>query len=141
MTGTAQMDQVHRTESEPAGLVAGQESGPVPAAEYALAVMEATLRAMFGRPVGSDENFFDAGLTSATLVELHLATTRDLPDPFPVTAMFAYPNLRALRRYVAEGEWAAPTAQDHAADGGRLRRIGSARREMRKRIRTESERP
>jgi hypothetical protein len=118
---------------------AAAQSDQMPAAEQALAEMERVLRAMFGRPIRPDENFFDAGLTSDTLVRLHLESTRGWADPFPVTAMFAYPNLGALRRYVADGEWAAAELPDHAAVGGRLRRIGAARRQLRKRIRGESE--
>jgi hypothetical protein len=124
--------------TQPAGPAAA-ESDQMPAAEQALAEMERVLRAMFGRPIRPDENFFDAGLTSDTLVRLHLVSTCGWADPFPVTAMFAYPNLGALRRYVEGGEWAAVELPDHAAVGGRLRRIGAARRQLRKRIRGESE--
>jgi Phosphopantetheine attachment site len=124
--------------TQPAGPAAAH-SDQMPAAEQALAEMERVLRAMFGRPIRPDENFFDAGLTSATLAQLHEVSTRGWGDPFPVTAMFAYPNLGALRRYVAGQEWAAPELPDYAAAGTRLRRIGSARRQLRKQIRSESE--
>ncbi len=124
--------------TQPAGPAAAQ-SDQMPAAEHALAEMERVLRVMFGRPVRPDENFFDAGLTSDTLVQVHLMSTRGWADPFPVTAMFAYPNLGALRRYVEGGQWAAAELPDHAAAAGRLRRIGAGRRQLRTRIRGESE--
>jgi hypothetical protein len=99
--------------------------------------IERTMRGVLGRPIGRDENFFDAGLTSLALVHLHLESTRGLADPFPVTTMFAHPNLRALRRYLMEGEPVAPPVADRTADGARLRQTGSARRELRKRLRSE----
>lgn len=111
------------------------------AEEHALQVMERTVRAVLGRPIGPDENFFDAGLTSLTLVQLHQVSTRELPDPFPVTVMFACPNLRALRRHLTE-EAPAPAAPGgllRPTDATQLRRTAVARRELRRRIRTESE--
>jgi yersiniabactin nonribosomal peptide synthetase len=118
-----------------------EPNDPLPASERALMAIERAIRGVIGRSIGKDENFFDAGLTSLALVQLHQVSTRELADPFPVTVMFAYPNLRALRRYLIEGESVAPTVVNPAVDGGRLRRIGNARRELRKRIRSESERP
>jgi hypothetical protein len=118
-----------------------EPTDPMPAPRRALAAMENSIRDVIGRPIGPDENFFDAGLTSLALVQLHLVSTRELTDPFPVTAMFAYPNLRALRRYLVDGESPASAVATHAVDGARLRRIADARRELRKRIRIESERP
>ncbi|WP_320068798.1 non-ribosomal peptide synthetase [Micromonospora sp. RTGN7] len=109
-------------------------------AERALTAIEETIRGVLGRPIGPDENFFDAGLTSLALVQLHEVSTRELATALPVTAMFAYPNLRAMRRYLSGGEAAAPAVPVRSA-GGAVRRVGNARRELRKRIRSESERP
>lgn len=116
-------------------------TGSAPGAAGALTAIEHAIRAALGRPIGRDENFFDAGLTSLGLVRLHRAGTSGSADPFPVTVMFAYPNLRALHRYLSEGEATAPTTPDRRADGPRLRRIGTARRQLRRRIRDGSERP
>lgn len=130
--------------SAPAGEPVGSRGAagpgqPPPEPERALMAIEDTIRGVLGRSIGPDENFFDAGLTSLALVQLHEVSTRELPTALPVTALFAYPNLRALRRYLSGGEVAVPAAAHRPADTGQLRRIGSARRELRRRIRSESE--
>jgi hypothetical protein len=114
------------------------EPADEPAADAALAILGEGVRARIGRPIGADENFFDAGLTSSVLVELHEISSRDLADRFPVTAMFAYPNLRALRRYLVEGDRSAPARAHPAAGGDQLRRTGHAWRELRARLRSET---
>ncbi|GAB3988776.1 hypothetical protein GCM10029978_112060 [Actinoallomurus acanthiterrae] len=57
--------------------------------------------AVIGRPLGPGENFFEAGLNSMTLLELYRRSTAGLAWSFPVTALFAYPNLDALARHLA----------------------------------------
>ncbi|WP_051723662.1 thioesterase domain-containing protein [Micromonospora chokoriensis] len=97
-------------------------------------VLAAIRRAMsdaVGRPLGEDENFFDAGLGSSDLVRVHAGSTAGMTEPFPVTAMFAYPNLRALRRHLAAGRTSAGVDQH--------RRTGETWREMRRRLHGESE--
>jgi hypothetical protein len=126
-------------DSAPVGSTA-PSTGPLTEAERALVAIEDTIRGVLGRSIGPDENFFDAGLTSLALVQLHEVSTRELSTALPVTAMFAHPNLRALRRYLSGGEVAAPAVANRPTDAGQLRRIGSARRELRRRIRSESER-
>jgi hypothetical protein len=110
------------------------------AADRAFLAIEVTIEVILGRPVGPDENFFEAGLTSLDLVRLHEVGTRQLTTELPVTAMFAYPNLRALRRHLA-GEGTAVDLGGRPAAASHVRRIGSARRELRKRNRSESEPP
>jgi hypothetical protein len=142
-------DPVPAGEPAPAGPAApvdpatpGDPAAPLTEGERALAAIEDTIREVLGRTIGPDENFFDAGLTSLSLVQLHEVSTRELSIALPVTAMFAHPNLRALRRFLSGsgGPGAAEvTVPNPTADPGRLRRIGSARRELRKRIRSESE--
>jgi hypothetical protein len=122
------------------GVLAMADEVAVDAAVHALTAIERAICDVIGRSIGRDENYFDAGLTSLGLVRLHRASTRELADPFPVTVMFAYPNLRALHRYLVEGE-TTPSAPERAGRASRLRGIGSARRELRQRIRTESGRP
>jgi hypothetical protein len=100
------------------------------------AAIEAAIRGALGRAIGPDENFFDAGLTSLALVRVHAEGTRALAAPPPVTALFAHPNLRALRRHLAGG------ASEHVSVPGRpgarsVRRTAAARRELRHRTRAE----
>ena len=85
-----------------------------------------------GRRIGRDENFFDAGLDSVTLEALHEQVTRGAADQFPITDLFAHPNLRALGRRWSEsvrhGQDAMPTAARRTRAAGR---IGVRRRELR----------
>jgi hypothetical protein len=97
-----------------------------------LVVFERLARQAVGRPIGRDENFFEAGLTSLSLVRLHEECVRGLANPFPVTALFAHPNLRELRRFLENGARRQPSRV--VAGGVRPHRIGAARRELRKRI-------
>lgn len=99
-----------------------------------LATFERTARRVIGRSIGQDENFFEAGLTSLMLVELHKISTASLVEPFPLTTLFAYPNLRTLRRFLA-GESTAPGDRPRSTDGDRVRRRGGARSELRKQLR------
>lgn len=94
--------------------------------DSAVAAIEAAIHAALGRALGADENFFDAGLTSRALVSAHAEGTRGLSAPPPVTVLFAHPNLRALRRYLAGPAAAAPPERGSAG-----------RRELRRRARGE----
>jgi amino acid adenylation domain-containing protein len=96
------------------------------------------LNRLLGRPVGLEENFFDAGLNSITLLQLHALTTRTLGLTFPATAMFTHPTLGALIRYLENGEQEpryrpsrGPGRDDSAQ---RVRYTAQARRELRHRI-------
>ena len=113
-------------------------TGLAPQAQRALAVIEETIEQVLGRPIREEENFFDAGLTSLALVQLHEVSSRELADGLPVTAMFAHPNLGALRRHLA-GLDAGPTLAPRGQGPGELRRVAAARRELRRRIRAEGE--
>lgn len=116
------------------------ETRPDGGAERALAAIAQTIRGVLGRDIGPDENFFDAGLTSLALVQLHEKCGRELAAELAVTDLFAHPNLRALRRHLS-GETAPRFAPSRATGNGHVRRVGAARRELRRRIRSESERP
>ena len=54
-----------------------------------------------GRRIGPDENFFEAGLDSAGMVRVYEQVVGHRARPFPVTTLFAHPNLRALERQLA----------------------------------------
>ncbi|MGI5489574.1 acyl carrier protein [Microtetraspora malaysiensis] len=84
-----------------------------------------------GRVLDPDLNFFEAGLDSLALVELHEEITSTLGLSLPVTAMFTHPNLRALSHLITQGQ--APARQD----GARRRPLGGSRRDVRARIRED----
>ncbi|MFD1931108.1 acyl carrier protein [Nonomuraea mangrovi] len=84
-----------------------------------------------GRPLDPDLNFFEAGLDSLSLVELHDEITTTLGVDLPATALFTHPNLVALGRLIAQGS--APAR----ADTGRRRPITGSRRDIRARLRED----
>ena len=53
--------------------------------------------------VGLDENFFDLGLTSLHLIELHGRLERLAPS-LPVTALFQFSTVRSLAAHLGECE-------------------------------------
>ncbi|NUR32299.1 MAG: acyl carrier protein [Hamadaea sp.] len=111
---------------------------PQTPADRALHAIEATIGIILGRSIGPAENFFEAGLRSLDLVRLHEVGARELTVEPPVTVMFAYPNLQALRRHLT-GEVTAADFGGRTAAASQVRRVGNARRELRKRNRSESE--
>ncbi len=94
---------------------------------------ETVAREVLGRPLGADENFFDAGLNSIDLLYLHGTSTAGMAEPFPVTALFAYPNLRALDSHLRAGQGLSVRATARATAADR-RRAGLARQALRNRI-------
>lgn len=84
-----------------------------------------------GRPLDPDLNFFEAGLDSLALVELHDEIIAALGVDLPATALFTHPNLAALGRLLAQG--GAPAR----ADAGRRRPVAGSRRDIRARLRED----
>ncbi|MGC5014093.1 acyl carrier protein [Streptosporangium sp. DT93] len=95
------------------------------------------IEARLGRPVDPDENFFEAGLNSMALVELHADLTGELGLDFPITSMFTRPNVRALSRLVEESR--EPVRSEPVAT--RVRAVGGSRRDVRSRIRRDGGSP
>src|SRR2546430_12913754 len=60
--------------------------------------------------IGVNDNFFDVGGSSIRLVEAHSKLTRALRRPLSVTALFQYPTIRALAKFLS----AEPTAHSAA---------------------------
>lgn len=80
-----------------------------------------------------DRSFFEAGLTSALLVEVHSRLQARLRHAIPVTDLFRYPTRRTLARRVAAGSGAEPAATSPPQAGtGRL--APRHRRELRARL-------
>ncbi|WP_433330214.1 acyl carrier protein [Spirillospora sp. CA-294931] len=91
----------------------------------------ALIEELVGRRIAVGENFFEAGLTSLTLVRLHEAITERLDIDLPATALFTYPNLGALAAHLSEPSEPAPR---EPVRGGRT---GGSRREVRARLRRD----
>lgn len=95
---------------------------------------------LLGRPIGPDENFFEAGLDSAQLLRLQDSLTTRLGLTLPATALFAYPNVRALAAFLGsdpESHW-SPDHPPHARDTGRARRSTGTRGQLRSRLRGDT---
>lgn len=90
---------------------------------------------VLGRRIGPEENFFDAGLDSLTLETLHGQVTRGAAGHFPITDLFAHPNLRALGQRWSESADDGPGPMP--GESHRMRAvpavgvIGRRRRELR----------
>ena len=90
-------------------------AAPRQPADGTLDELTALVREVIGTDVAPTENFFEAGLSSVTLVRLHAVLNERLATDLPVTAMFEYPNLAALARFVATGAPERPAALVTAA--------------------------
>jgi len=71
--------------------------------------------------VGIDDNFFDSGGHSLLAVRVYHRLKGALGREFPLVAMFEYPTIRALARYLEAGE-AAPASRQRGQDRGARRR-------------------
>ncbi|MEU4403185.1 acyl carrier protein [Streptosporangium sp. NPDC023963] len=120
-----------RQREEAEGRPPGPPGQRVSAADTVAEMIEARL----GRTVDPDENFFEAGLNSMALVELHADITGVLGIDIPVTSMFTRPNVRALSRLVEGAQ--EPVRSEPA----RLRPVGGSRRDVRARIRRDGGAP
>ncbi|GIH19616.1 acyl carrier protein [Rugosimonospora africana] len=87
---------------------------------------------ILGRPLRPDENFFEAGLDSLALVTVYQQVTGGLDDAFPVTELFAHPNLVALRQLLGDGGRPAWTSGSTRTTGNRVQWIGQQRRHLRR---------
>lgn len=65
------------------------------------AVLDELVRDVAGISTDLDGSFFEAGLTSALLVEIHGRLQSRLGRAIPVTDLFEHPNRRALARHLA----------------------------------------
>jgi acyl carrier protein len=93
-------------------------------------VVDEVIREVAGIAVEPDGSFFEAGLTSALLVEIHARLEDRLGRAIPVTDLFKYPSRRALAGHLAGPAAAAPVS------AARDRPLSTAdRRELRARLR------
>jgi hypothetical protein len=63
--------------------------------------LAAAIRAAIGTDIPPGMSFFEAGLTSATVVSIHERLQRELGRQFPVTTFFEHPTVRDLARHLA----------------------------------------
>lgn len=79
----------------------------------ALEALETKLAGVFetviGSPVGSDENFFDAGASSLGLMRFHLRCVTQLGMQFSVADLFEHTTIADLARYLCESVAAEST--------------------------------
>jgi hypothetical protein len=95
---------------------------------------------VLGYAIGLDENLFDAGMSSVTLVRFHEVLTRELGVGIPVTALFVHVTLRALGRHLESGAGPAPRARAAHPSAQSLRDRAAAAREVRAWVRQAAER-
>lgn len=104
-------------------------------------VLDAVIREVAGFGVAPGDTFFDAGLTSVTLVAAHHELVSRFGADVPVTVFFKYPSRRALGAFLADmsstadatGE-SASAGNDQAVHGAR-RWNAQDRRDLRSRLR------
>ncbi|WP_080671505.1 non-ribosomal peptide synthetase [Salinispora cortesiana] len=92
------------------------------------------VRDVVGYDIPAEENFFDAGLNSMTVLRLHAVLRDRLGINLSVATMFAYPNLAALARHIGrDATKPTPPSPDdlRPINGGRAEQ----RRHLRQRIR------
>src|SRR5205085_12259251 len=94
-----------------------------------------------GTRLEPDANFFDAGFTSLSLLQLSAELSAELERTVPPLALFQHPNLRALSSFLSQREDTAalppkvmaPVTAEPA--GHRLAAARSIRRDARARLR------
>lgn len=108
-------------------------TGAAPAEELT-AWLAGVLREVTGRDIAPDENFFDAGLTSMSLLRLHAHVAGAIRDAPPATALFAYPTVRAFAMLLAGSADPEPAARRRpgGADLEDLGREAQRRRDLRR---------
>ncbi|RQX01380.1 condensation domain-containing protein [Micromonospora inaquosa] len=85
---------------------------------------------VIGRQIGLDEHFFEAGLTSMRLLQVHALLADAMPNPPPATAFFAHPTVRQVSALLAGADAAAgPVVPLRSAAG--LGSAGDRRRAVR----------
>ena len=100
-------------------------------ADEVLSTVTRVLGTLLHRTVGPEENFFDAGLNSISLLRLREWLQRELAVSLPAADLFAHPNARALARRLAVP--GGPPRDPRPADPGLL--AGGHPREVRRRVR------
>jgi non-ribosomal peptide synthetase component F/acyl carrier protein len=116
--------------------VAGESvAGESVAGESVAGEIRALAEAVLGGPVDPTSNFFDAGFTSITLLQLSSELAASLDREIPAVTLFRHPSLAQLQRHLTGEAPAAPAVRARPSRGVTdPRRAG--RRALRRRIRT-----
>jgi hypothetical protein len=97
------------------------------------------VKELLGRYIDPAENFFEAGLTSLTVVKLHTLMSKRLDTQVPVMALFRHPNLRGTAALLVASRASGAQRPVDRATPGRDWRAADSRREVRARIRRDEE--
>ncbi|WP_202638298.1 acyl carrier protein [Bailinhaonella thermotolerans] len=95
------------------------------------------VEASLGRPVGPEENFFEAGFDSLGLVRLHEEICAELGVELPETTLFTHANLRALTEYLENPDQPAGAERGMTGAADRRTRVTRSRRDARARARRD----
>ncbi len=99
------------------------------------ALLDGIVEQAAGLVVPSGVSFFDAGLTSATLVRAHALLQERLGREIPLWAPFKYPTARALARYLVGAAGTDGRMPVRPEPAHRPVSTPDARRDLRNRIR------
>ncbi|MGW3962957.1 amino acid adenylation domain-containing protein [Amycolatopsis sp. NPDC005003] len=118
-------DNNHKVDREQTGAGAGMV---VNGADPAVARLGEYIGALLDRPLGADENFFDAGLNSMAVLHLHSRLVREFGSRLVITDLFTHTTLRSLARFLGG---AAPVPAGNRVLGAAPARSADLRRALR----------
>jgi acyl carrier protein len=103
--------------------------------------LTALLASLLGGEVAPDDNFFDLGLNSISLLNLHALLQRETGGRLPVTELFTHTTVRSLAGFLQRsdqsGDWDHKLAR-RGAGRDRGRGAAATRRAVRARIHREN---
>ncbi|MCF6473386.1 acyl carrier protein [Nonomuraea sp. MG754425] len=105
----------------------------------ALALLDRLIREVTGMVIAPDANFFEAGVDSIQLVEIHTRLVAALDRELPLWLLFMFTNMNTLATRLVDDVTALPprSASPPAAPAGHRHSTAEERRELRARIRQE----
>ncbi len=101
-------------------IAAGQEYAP-PSSEPEKRMTDIWQRLLGTRKVGIDDNFFDLGGNSFTIIRLSSRLKQEFNRDIPVVTLFRYPTIRSLLKYMqVEGDEETEADDGAAGDPGNV---------------------
>ncbi len=106
------------------------------AAEAPSTPLEETLKSLWSRAlqvpqIGLDDNFFDLGGDSLTIVAVHSTLQKALQREIPVTDLFEFTTIRTLSQHLGEENAAGPSFSEMQQQAQRQREAFARQRERR----------